>query len=274
MPSIGELIEDIEKRMIDLGYEDLEEFASPDHDVKSLMALKRRLMDEKKERQSNKKKLVENTKPFRNLLVKISRVFKKDFYICNGTFCIPGKLSGKEAKGTFVVIDSIYKDNISAILKPDTDKEFTVYYIKDVSEFKVIVDEFIEDENNIFTVALERGCAYLVDDIEATNKGMSIVDILDDIDKDSDKFKTISIDLNDHDIIDIKKRISIKYSEDYPAMEINLSMFPYCNVNEDGILNVDYMSGIYETSDNSNIYYVRFKIFTDELTIYLKKYYI
>lgn len=273
MPSIGELIEDIEKRMIDLGYEDLEELASPDHDVKSLMALKRRLMDEKKERQSNKKKLVENTKPFRNLLVKISRVFKKDFYICNGTFCIPGKLSGKEAKGTFVVIDSIYKDNISAILKPDTDKEFTVYYIKDVSEFKVIVDEFIEDENNIFTAALERGCAYLVDDIEATNKSMSIVDTLSDIDNDSDAFKTITVNMSDRDIVDIKKRISIKY-EDYPEMEVNLTMFPYCVVNDDGTLNVDYMSGIYEESNNSNIYYARFRIFTEELTIYLKKYYI
>lgn len=83
----------------------------------------------------------------RDLIVKLSRVYKKDFYIIDGSYLYPGKLSVEEISGYMVCeIEEPYKEYLKEL--EITNEKFI--YISDIKTFK---DDFtakniIDNETN------------------------------------------------------------------------------------------------------------------------------
>lgn len=268
--SLAELVSDIEKRMVALGYEDLEELHNPDHDEKSLKLLKRRLMDEAKLARENKKERTRLTKALREVVVKLSKIYKKDLYIYNGVYVIPGKVSEESLKGKFLVsIKDEYLEPIKTILfKKESN---TVIFIRDISEFKNIIDENIEDKDIILARAKE---THIIDEFDE-DKSNSFMDKLKDelesISSDRESFIPLDIDVsNNPEILSFKKIFHIKY-KDFPDIEGNIQLFPFFT--EKDTPYIEFMSDEFNNNGNIKLYYARFHVDYTYFDIYFKIYY-
>lgn len=264
-----DLIADIEKRMVALGYEDLEELYSPDHDIKSLKDLKRRLMDEAKEAKEQKKERTKYTKEFRNLFVKLTKVYRKDFYIYNGTYAIPGKISEESLKGKFILsIKEQYRRCVNEILFPDN--ENTILFIKDISEIKNVVDEFIEEKDKILPACLERGLIQKLSEEKFNEIKDKITTELDKIQQETEFFIPVEVDLSDPEVISLKKIFKMQY-KDFPPIEGNIQLFPFFTENDKPF--IEFMSEEFDNGGGTKLYYARFHIDYTIFDIYFKIYY-
>lgn len=265
--TIGSLIEDIEKRMVDLGYEDFELLAGPDHDLKSLKELKRQLMNEKKQRQLEKKEKTKNTNGLRDLLVKISKVFRKDFYIYNGIYIIPGELSKDNLKGSYLLR---LQDEFSVYMKKILFKEpvNTIIFVSDISLLKGVIDENICDESKVLQEALDKNIIR-VEDKDSYNEIYTFLkEEIKSIEKDSNDFISCEINVDDDpEIISRKKLFLIQY-KNLPPIEGNIQLFPFFTEKEE--TPIEFMTNIMEESENMNIYYGRFHITYSYFDIYIK----
>lgn len=268
--SIEELVADIEKRMIALGYEDFEELYNQDHDDKSLKLLKRRLMDEAKLARENKKERTRLTKSLREVIVKLSKIYKKDLYIYNGIYVVPGKISEESLKGKFLVsIKTEYIEPIKSILFKKESNE--VIFIRDISDFKTIIDDNIEDKDVILSRAKEAGIIDEFDE-EKTNSFMDkLKDELESINTDRDEFIPLDIDIsNNPDILSLKRIFHIKY-KDFPDIEGNIQLFPFFTEKETPY--IEFMSDEFNNNGNIKLYYARFHVDYTYFDIYFKIYY-
>lgn len=267
--TVADLLADIEKRMIALGYEDFEELYSQDHDIQSLKELKRKLMDDAKALREEKRIKTRWTKELRDVLVKLSKVYKKDFYIYNGSIVIPGKISEEALKGKFILtIKDEFKECIKRILF--TNEENRMIFIRDLSEFKSLIDEFLDCEGAILSVGVERQIIEVCD----LNKTLLVKDKMDieleSIKKDSEKFIILEIDDSDVDIINTKKLFKMNY-EGYPPIEGNIQLFPFYNEKEKPV--VEFMCGDFEKRGLITLYYARFHVDYQYFDIYFKIYF-
>ena len=267
--TVEDLLADIEKRMVALGYEDFEELYSQDHDIQSLKELKRKLMDDAKALREEKKLKTRWTKELRDVLVKLSKVYKKDFYIYNGSIVIPGKISQESLKGKFILtIKDEFQECIKRILF--NDEENRMIFIRELSEFKSLIDEFLECEEAILTAGVERSIIEVCD----INKTLLVKDKMDieleSIKLDSEKFKPLEIDDTDVDIISTKKLFEMKY-DGYPPIEGNIQLFPFYN--EKDRPDVEFMCGDFEKRGLITLYYARFHVDYQYFDIYFKIYF-
>lgn len=270
MASFEELYADIEKRMIALGYEDFGELISQDHDINSLKLLKRRLMDEVKERRELKKERTKNTKMLRDFVVKVSRIFKKDMYIYNGIYVIPGIISQEDLKGKILLkINDEYIECVKKVLFPE--EENKILYIPDISSIKALIDEFMEEEIRILLTGIERESIKNIEGDKYKKIHSSLFEELDKIAVDSNHFIPITFDYDDPDIIGLKKIFEIQY-KDLPSIEVNLQLFPF--VLESKPDYIELMSDVFFEKENEmTIYYARFKIEFGYFEIHMKIYY-
>lgn len=267
--TVSELLEDIEKRMIALGYEDFNDLYSQDHDIKSLKEIKRKLMDDAKALREEKKEKTRWTKELRDVLVKLSKVYKKDFYIYNGSIAIPGKISEESLKGKFILtIKEEYTYCIKRILFEN--KENTVIFIRDLSELKNIIDENLENESAILPSAVENK----IIDVYDVNRTLMVKDKMDTelnaIMEDSEDFIELQIDEKDPDIFNMKKIFEMKY-KDFPPIEGNIQLFPFYNEKEKP--SIEFMCGDFVSKGSIHLYYARYHVDYNYFDIYFKIYF-
>lgn len=266
---MNDLIEDIKKRMTALGYENLEELYSPDHDMKSLKELKRRLMDEAKNLRDLKKEKTRATKELRNILVKFTKLYRKDFYIYNGQFAIPGPISEESLKGKFIVsIKEEFLPTIKEILFPDN--ENTLLFISDVSEVKNVIDNFLDQKDLVLPTCVERGFITKIagDKYEFIIK--SIHDEFEMIQDERDDFIPCIIEENDPEVISLKKIFKIQY-KDFPPIEGNIQLFPFFTEAERPY--IEFMSKEFDNGEKMKLYFARFHLDYILFDIYFKIYY-
>ena len=259
---------DCEKRMVALGYEDLEELYSPDHDIKSLRMLKRRLMDEAKEKRELKKEQMHHPSNLKNTLIKLSKLYKKDFYVYNGIFILPGKISQESLKGKFlIVLKEEFVDSIKQTLFKE--EKNTILYIKDVGELKTLVEENITNKDEIYQISLDR---QIIEDV--TDKQSQLVKKieteLESIKHDSEYFVPVNIDTDDEQIISVKKIFCLKY-KDFPNIECNIQLFPFFTEKERPT--IEFMSDDFESNRGVKLYYARFHEDYEYFNIYFTIYY-
>lgn len=267
--TIESLKEDIEKRMVALGYEDFEELHSPDHDLKSLKELKRRIMDEAKELKEKKKELTKDTKAFRDFLVKLTKIYRKDFYLYNGTFLIPGKISTESLKGKYLLkVKEDLIPLIQSILQSEGKNE--MLYIPDIALLKNLVDELIERKELIRKTAEDSQTLIVVPEEKTTSLLQHMNEELEHLKKDSNEFLPLEIDLSDEEILSIKKIFPIQY-KDYPKIEVNVQVFPFFTEKTQNFM--EFMCGKVENSGLVKIYYAWIHIDHEYFDIYFKLYY-
>lgn len=251
MPSIPDLIQDIEKRMIALGYEDFEELHNLDHDAKSLAVLKRRLMDEAREMRELKKQKSRIPKGLKDILSKLTKIYKNDLYIYNARFVIPGNTSQESLKGRFIVtMKDEYVEFMETICPHDT-----MIYIKDISELKKLVDAFPTMAEAIYPNGLETKIIQIeTNRLESLKEKMN--EELEYIKIDTEHFIPLIIDdENDPEIITLKKKFDIQFKE-YPNIEANIQLFPLYTEKEKPF--IEFMSDFYNQNSGITLYYARF----------------
>ena len=267
--TVEDLIADIEKRMKDLGYEDFENLYSPDHDLQSLKQLKRKIMDEAKALRDEKKERSKHTKALRDFLVKISKVYKKDMYIYNGVFVIPGKISEESLKGRFILsVKEEFQISIKNVLFPDSENK--VIFIRDLSELKNIIDENIENKDIILPRAEELKIIDVYDYIKTSIIKDKMDSELQMIQSDSELFEPLVIDESDPDVLNLKKIFNIEY-KDFPPIEANIQLFPFYAEKEKPF--IEFMCGNFENKGRTKLYYARFHVDYTYFDIYFKIYF-
>lgn len=265
-----DLIKDIEKRMTALGYENFNELYNQEHDLKSLKELKRRLMDEAKALREFKKEKTRLTKDLKSLLIKLNKVYRKDLYIYNGIYSIPGVISQESLKGKFIIkIKDEFEECMKEILFKNETNE--LIFIRDISELKSLVEENLEDKDIILSRAKESGVIEVCDEEKTNSLVLKMNDELELIKNNTELF--ISLFINDEeepDIINMKKKFSIKY-KDFPEIEGNIQLFPFYTEKDKPY--IEFMSDEFEDNGSVKLYYAIFHIDYSYFDIFSKIYY-
>lgn len=268
--TINDLILDIEKRMSNLGYTDFGILHNKNHDLKTLKELKRKIMDEARDARDAKKERSKLPKALREVIVKLSKVYKKDLYIYNGVYSIPGIISDDSLKGKFLIkIKEEYQESIKDILF--NDNENTLIFIRDISELKNIIDENLENKDGILPSAKERGVIEICDEDKSKPILEKMNNELDTISEINHMFIPLKIDEDsDPDIVSLKKIFEIRY-KNLPSIECNIQLFPFYTEKEKPF--IEYMSMEFTANGNVNLYYAIFHIDYLYFDIFLKIYY-
>lgn len=192
-------------------------------------------------------------KGVRDFTVKLSKIYKKDFYIVDGSYLYPGMQSKVDLSGVLICeIEDVYREYLKDLNITDTN----LVYISDIKEFK---DDIINPKSNIDN------------DTKLTELREEILNFVNKVKLGYTTWNKFEIDTNvffdDKEIIELNSNI-----DDIPSVIIGLKMIPL--ISEKNIECLFYVCGKEETEMSLPIYYIIFDFHTPHFRIMMKYHYV
>lgn len=192
-------------------------------------------------------------KGVRDFTVKLSKIYKKDFYIVDGTYLYPGIQSKTELPGVLICeIEDQYKEYLKDLNITDTN----LVYINDIKIFK---DDIITPKSNIDN---ETRLSEIRDEIlNFVNKVKLGYTTWNNFEIDKNVF------FDDKEIVELDSNI-----DNIPSVIIGLKMIPL--ISEKNIDSLFYVCGEEESKMSMPIYYIIFDFHTPHFRIMMKYHYV
>ena len=192
-------------------------------------------------------------KSVRDFTVKLSKVYKKDFYIVDGSYLYPGIQSESDLSGIVICeIEEPYRE----YLKDLNITDFPLIYINDIKEFKddIISPKSVID-NETKLNELRKEIQYFVTKVKVN------YDIWNKFEVDNGIF------FDEKEIIELSSN-----QETVPSVIIGLKMIPL--ISEKNIDNLYYVCDSEETKISLPLYFVLFDFHTPHFRIMMKYNYV
>ena len=201
----------------------------------------------------DEKYLKKAVKSVRDFAVKLSKVYKKDFYILDGTYLYPGIQSEADLPGKLICeIEEPYKEYLSELGIVNS----SLVYISDVKTFKddtITPKTIIENETKINEIKKE------------------VYSFVDNVKKETDTWNKFEVDtdlfFDEKEIIEVQS-----HKDDIPSVILGIKMIPL--ISEKNINDIYYVCNNEKTELSLPVYYIIIDFHTPHFRIFMKYNYV